>query len=66
MRFQRAGKVWSTIRKRFLKCNLSKVTQAKVFEACVEKTMLFSVAVLPFLFVIRSTDLFGVTGLVNH
>ena len=33
MRLQRAGKVWSTIRKRFIKCMLSKTTQAKVFEA---------------------------------
>ena len=49
MRLQRAGKVWSTIRKRFLKCKLSKVTQAKAFEACVEGTMLFNTAVRPFL-----------------
>ena len=49
MKLQRAGKVWSTIRNRFLKCKLSKVTQAKVFEACVESTMLFNVAVRPFL-----------------
>ena len=49
MRLQRAGKVWSTIRKRFLKCKLSKVAQAKVFEACVESTMLFNVAVRQFL-----------------
>ena len=49
MRLQRTGKVWSTIRKRFLKCKLSKVTQAKVFEACVEGTMLFNIAVRPFL-----------------
>ena len=48
MRLQRAGKVWSTIRKRFIKCKLSKTTQAKVFEACVESTMLFNVAVRPF------------------
>ena len=41
--------MWSTIRKRFLKCKVSKVTQAKVFEACVEGTMLFNVAVRPFL-----------------
>ena len=49
MRLQRAGKVWSTIRKRFVKCKLSKVTQAEVFEACVESTMLFNVAVRTFL-----------------
>ena len=49
MRLQRAGKVWSTIRKRFLTCKLSKVTQAKVFEACVEGTMLFNTAMRPFL-----------------
>ena len=49
MRLQRAGKVWSTSRKRFLKCILSKVIQAKVFEACVESKMLFHVAVRPFL-----------------
>ena len=75
MRLQRAGKVWSTIRKRFLKCILSKVKQAKVFEVCVESTMLFNVAVRPFLaresrafksFVTRNTDIFGVTEKVNH
>ena len=49
MRLQRASKVWPTVRKRFLKCKLSKVTQAKVFEACVEGTMLFNIAVRPFL-----------------
>ena len=49
MRLQRAGKVWSTIRKRFLKCKLSKITHAKVFEACVEGTMLFNIALRPFL-----------------
>ena len=49
MRFQRAGQVWATIKKRFLKCKLSKITQAKVFEACDEGTMLFNVAVRPFL-----------------
>ena len=47
MRLHRAGKVWSTIRKRFIKCKLSKTTQAKVFEACVESIMLFNVAVRP-------------------
>ena len=45
MILQRVGKVCSTIRKRFLKCKLSKVTQANVFEACVESTILFNVAV---------------------
>ena len=49
MRLQRASKVWATIKKRFLKCKLSKITQAKVFEACVEGTMLFNAAVRPFL-----------------
>ena len=48
MRLQRAGEVYSTKRERFLKYKLSKVTQAKVFEACVESTMLFNVAVRPF------------------
>ena len=45
MRLQRTGKVWSTIRKSFLKCKFSKATQAKVFEACVEGTTLFNIAV---------------------
>ena len=75
MRLQRAGKVWATIKKRFLKCKLSKITQAKVFEACVESKMLFNVAVGPFLareiksfksFVERSTGIFAVIGKANH
>ena len=49
MRLQRAGKVWSTIRKRFLKCKLSKATQARVSEACVESIVLFNIVVHPFL-----------------
>ena len=49
MRLQRAGKVWETIKKIFLMCKLSKITQAKVFETCVESIMLFNVAVGPFL-----------------
>ena len=40
--------MWSTIRKRFSKCKLSNVTQAKIFEACVEGTMSFNVGVRPF------------------
>ena len=47
-RMQRAGKAWATIRKRFRKCRLSKVTQAKVFEVCIESTLLFNAAVRPF------------------
>ena len=47
-RIQRAKKVWVTIRKRFTKCRLSKITQAKVFEACIESTLLFNAAVKPF------------------
>ena len=47
-RIQRAGKAWATIRKRFRKCRLSKVTQAKVFEVCIESTLLFNAAVRPF------------------
>ena len=47
-RIQRAGKAWATIRKRFTKCRLSKITQAKVFEACIESTLLFNAAVRPF------------------
>ena len=47
MRLQRAGIVWSTIRKRCMKCKLSETIQAKVFEACVEN-ILFNVAVQPF------------------
>ena len=49
IRLQRASKVWATIKKISFKCKLSKITQAKVFEACVEGTMLFNVAVRPFL-----------------
>ena len=47
-RMQRAGKAWATISKIVRKCRLSKVTQAKVFEACIESTLLFNAAVRPF------------------
>ena len=36
------------IRKRFMKCELSKKTQAKVVETCVESTILFNFALRPF------------------
>ena len=47
-RFQRAGKNWATIKRRFLKCRLTKRTQAKVVEACIESTMIFNASVRPF------------------
>ena len=47
-RIQRAGKNWATIKRRFLKCRLTKRTQAKVVEACIESTMLFNASVRPF------------------
>ena len=49
MRLERGRKLWFTIRKRFLDWKLSKVTKDKVFEASVQSTMLFNVAVRPFL-----------------
>ena len=48
MRIKRAARTWMQIKKRFLKCKLSKKTQAKVVETCVESTILFNSAVRPF------------------
>ena len=48
MRIKRAARIWMQIKKRFLKCKLSKKTQAKVVETCVESTILFNSAVRPF------------------
>ena len=48
MRKKRAARTWMQIRKRFMKCTLSKKTQAKVVETCVESTILFNSAVRPF------------------
>ena len=48
MRIKRAARTWMQIKKRFMKCKLSKKTQAKVIETCVESTILFNAAVRPF------------------
>ena len=48
MRIKRAARTWMQIKKRFMKCKLSKKTQAKVVETCVESTILFNSAVRPF------------------
>ena len=48
MRIKRAARTWMQIKKRFMKCKLSKKTQAKVVETCVESTILFNAAVRPF------------------
>ena len=48
MQIKRAARKWMQIKKRILKCKLSKKTQAKVVETCVESTMLFNSAVRPF------------------
>ena len=45
---QRAGKAWAIIRKRFTTCRLSKIAQAKVFEACIESTPLLNAAARQF------------------
>ena len=36
------------VMKRFIKCKVSKKTQAKVVETCLESTILFNSAVIPF------------------
>ena len=48
MRIKREARTWMQIRKRCMKCKLSKKTQAKVVEAYVESTILFNSAVRPF------------------
>ena len=47
MRIKRAARAWMLIRKRFMKCKLSKKTQAKIIETCVESTILLNSAVRP-------------------
>ena len=47
MRIKRAARTWMQIRKRFIKCKLSKKTQVKVVETCIESTILFNSAVRP-------------------
>ena len=46
MRIKRAARTWMQIKKRFMKCKLSKKTKATVVETCVES--LFNSAVKPF------------------
>ena len=74
-RMQRAGKAWATIRKRFRKCRISKVTQAKVCEVCIESTLPFNAAVRPFHqreinacrhLLTKSTDTYGVRKMESH
>ena len=48
MRIKRTARTWMQIRKRFMKCELSKKTQVKVVETCVVSTILFNSAVRPF------------------
>ena len=48
VRMKRSARTWMQIRKRFMKCKLSKKTQAKVVETCVESIILFNFAVRPF------------------
>ena len=48
MRIKRAARTWMQIKKRFMKRKLSKKTQAKVVETCVESTILFNAAVTTF------------------
>ena len=48
MRIKRAARMWMQIKKRFMKCKLSRKTQDKVVETCVESTILFNAAVRPF------------------
>ena len=48
MRIKRAARTWMQIKKRFMKCKLSKKTHAKVVETCVESTILLNSAVRPF------------------
>ena len=48
MRIKRAARTWMQIKKRFMKCKLSKKTQTIVVETCVESTILFNAAVRSF------------------
>ena len=48
MRLKRAARTWMQIKKRFMKCKLSKKMQAEVVETCVESTILFNAAVRAF------------------
>ena len=48
MRIKRAARTLMQIKKRCMKCNLRKKTQAKVVETCMESTNLFNSAVRPF------------------
>ena len=48
MRIKRAVRTWMQIRKRFMKCKLSKKTQDKIVETCVESIILYNSAVRPF------------------
>ena len=70
-----AAKAWATIMKRFTKCRLSKVTQAKMFEARIESIFLFNAAVRPFhqreikamkTIVDKYTDTYGARKMENH
>ena len=48
MRIMRAVRTWMQIKKRFMKYKLSKKTQVKVVETCVESTIVFNAVVRPF------------------
>ena len=74
-RMQSAEKAWAIIRKRFSKCRPNNVTQAKVFEACIESTLMFNAAVRPShqreikamqTFVDKSTGIYGERKMENR
>ena len=48
MQIKRAARTRMQIKERFRKCKLSRKTQAKVAETCVESTILFNSVVRPF------------------